>query len=139
VRRDRAREALYGPAVTEVEDDGQEQHDPGTVGGGLAQPDQHAHRIARSDRPTVRPRSRHVNQPRPSEYRPRLPSGTAHSYLDGTDVIDKGETTNIGCHVTALACTYDFYGAGTYPYYVETDQRYDDDFTFTSSGNPNAY
>lgn len=65
----------------------------------------------------------------------------ASTTADGISVFDKGEVFDLGCGSFAddpvvLACTLVFRAGGGY---VETDQRYDDDWDFTNAAAPGAY
>jgi hypothetical protein len=61
---------------------------------------------------------------------------TIHTYADGLSVTDRGDMSAIGCP-GALACTLIFTdGAGTI---TETDQRYNQDMTFSNVGAAGAY
>lgn len=63
-------------------------------------------------------------------------SGTIHSYPDGYSITDKGDLASVGC-AGALACTWNFtnaWGATT-----ETDQRYNENITFSNVGAAGAY
>jgi hypothetical protein len=63
-------------------------------------------------------------------------ASTIHTYPDGQSVVDRGNMASIGC-VGALACTFVFTdGAGTI---TETDQRYNEDITFSNVGAAGAY
>lgn len=65
----------------------------------------------------------------------------ASASADGISVVDKGEVFDLGCGSFAadpvvIACTLAFRAGGGF---VETDQRYDDDTTFTNVAAPGAY
>jgi hypothetical protein len=61
---------------------------------------------------------------------------TIHTYPDGESIVDRGSMSSIGCS-GALACTFLFTDAnGTI---TETDQRYNDDITFSNVGASGAY
>jgi hypothetical protein len=63
-------------------------------------------------------------------------SSTIHSYADGYSITDKGDLASVGC-AGALACTWNFTnsaGATT-----ETDQRYNQNITFSNVGAAGAY
>ena len=60
---------------------------------------------------------------------------TIHTYPDGASVTDKGSLSSI-CP-GALACTWLFTDAGGHT--TETDQRYNEDFTFSNVGADGAY
>jgi len=63
-------------------------------------------------------------------------SGTIHSYPDGYSITDKGDLASVGC-AGALAWTWNFtnaWGATT-----ETDQRYNQNITFSNVGAAGAY
>jgi hypothetical protein len=63
-------------------------------------------------------------------------SGTIHSYPDDVSITDKGDLASVGC-AGALACTWNFtdaFGATR-----ETDQRYNENMTFSNVGAAGAY
>jgi hypothetical protein len=63
-------------------------------------------------------------------------ASTVHTYPDGASVIDRGDMSAVGC-AGALACTLVFTdGAGTI---TETDQRFNQDITFSNVGAAGAY
>jgi hypothetical protein len=65
-----------------------------------------------------------------------LTNATAKSRADGESVIDKGEVANLsrcGNSRVAIACSFQQPGQVVGPY-RETDQRYDDDYSFTNDG-----
>jgi hypothetical protein len=62
-------------------------------------------------------------------------SETIHTFSDGRSVTDKGDLSSI-CP-GALACTWLFSDAAGHT--TETDQRYNEDFTFTNVGAAGAY
>lgn len=60
----------------------------------------------------------------------------AHSYADGTSVVDRGNMSNLGCG-GFIACAYTFpSGASSY---TETDQRFGDSYNWSNTGASNAY
>jgi hypothetical protein len=65
----------------------------------------------------------------------------ASAAADGVSVVDKGEVFDLGCgrfpdDPVVLACTLVFSAGGSY---LETDQRYDDDSSFTNTAASGAY
>jgi hypothetical protein len=60
---------------------------------------------------------------------------TIHTSPDGTSVSDKGNLATVGC-AGALACTWLFTSGSAA---TETDQRYNEDITFTNTGAAGAY
>jgi hypothetical protein len=63
-------------------------------------------------------------------------TSTIHTYADGASVVDRGDMAAVGC-AGALACTFVFTdAAGTI---TETDQRYNQDITWSNVGAAGAY
>ncbi len=63
-------------------------------------------------------------------------SATIHTYPDGLSISDRGDLASVGCP-GALACTWLFTnGAGVS---TETDQRFNEDITFSNVGAAGAY
>jgi hypothetical protein len=63
-------------------------------------------------------------------------SATIHSYPDGYSITDKGDLASVGC-AGALACTWNFTNAAGAT--TETDQRYNENITFSNVGAAGAY
>jgi hypothetical protein len=63
-------------------------------------------------------------------------SSTIHSYADGYSITDKGDLASVGC-AGALACTWNFTNAAGAT--TETDQRYNQNITFSNVGAAGAY
>ena len=63
-------------------------------------------------------------------------SNTMHSYPDGYSITDKGDLASVGC-AGALACTWNFTNSAGVT--TETDQRYNQNITFSNVGAAGAY
>ncbi|HEY1539022.1 MAG TPA: matrixin family metalloprotease [Solirubrobacteraceae bacterium] len=63
-------------------------------------------------------------------------SAGIHTVPDGQSITDKGDLDNVGC-AGALACTWLFTDANANA--TETDQRFNDDYTFSNVGAAGAY